>query len=98
MEIRGNKEFDHLILKLNKENNRYEDITRKVIYLKDNQTSWFVVFDNKQSYHFKKTDVFVSINPTQLDLKDKKVLISNVTINSFAFFSYTKASKHIIFL
>lgn len=90
MEVRGNKEFDHLILKLNKENNRYEDITRKVIYLKDNQTSWFVVFDNKQSYHFKKTDVLVSINPTQLDLKDKKVLINNVETKVYAILKFER--------
>ena len=77
MEIRGNREFDHLILKYNNELKIYEDITRKVIYIKKNQNSWFAVSENRETYNFELNDIVVGCNSTEVDLRNKKVLIDN---------------------
>lgn len=97
MEIRGNKEFDHLILKYNNETKRYEDITRNVIYLKNNSNSWFVVFENKQSYHFKLNDIVVSNNPISLDLTNKKVLINNIETKVFSILKFERLGYKVFY-
>ena len=52
MEIRGKNEYTHIILKYNEKKDTYEDVTNKVIYIKENFSSWYVVFDNNKGYPY----------------------------------------------
>ena len=97
MEIKGNNEFDHLILKYNTKTNKYEDITKKVIYIKKNKNLWFVAFENQETYHFKISDVVVSDNPIKLDLTGKKVLINNKETKVYTILKFDRLGYKIFF-
>lgn len=77
MEIKGKKEYLHIILKYNEKTKMYDDITKQVIYAKKLDNSWYVVFDNKQAYHFKLDNILVSDEKEDISLKDKTVYINN---------------------
>ena len=77
MEIRGNNESNHLILKYNDKINKFEDITSKVIYIKKDDNSWFVVFDSRQTYHIKLHNIKVSDKPTLIDIYGKNIVIND---------------------
>lgn len=77
MEIKGTNEFEHLILKYNDKINKFEDITKRVIYLNKNLNSWYIVFENKQTYHIKLANIKVSINPININIFNKDVLLND---------------------
>lgn len=78
MEIRGTNEYTHIILKYNHKIGKYEDITSDVIYIKDDLTSWYVVFKSKKGYNFKYKDIVVSESPQEIMVSNKNVYINNV--------------------
>lgn len=81
MEIKGNNETLHLILKYYSNSNTFEDITKDVIYLKKDFNSWFIVFKNRKSYHMKLTNILVSNNPEILNIFNKNIIINSKIVN-----------------
>ena len=51
MEIKGNNETEHLILKYDDNLNTYVDITKDVFFVKDNITYWYVGFCKNNNYY-----------------------------------------------
>lgn len=88
IEIRGKNEYEHMILKFNENINAFEDITKQVIYLKEDLNSWYVVFDNHDAYHFKIKNVKVGENPILVDIFGKKVYINNTITKVFKILYY----------
>lgn len=78
IEIKGNKETDHLILKYDDKAHCFVDKTKEIFYLKDDFTSWRVGFTGitKKYYNVSKEKMMVSTNPIDVNFE-----IDNVYIN-----------------
>lgn len=88
IEIRGKNEYEHIILKWNEKINEFEDITKQVIYIKEDVNTWYVVFDNHKAYYFKSKNIKVGVNPKQVDTFGKKVYINHNMAIVFKIFKY----------
>lgn len=81
MEIREIKEEEYLIIKYNNKNNKFEDITHKVIYLKDFNSTWLVVFKNNnrqnKEYYIKFSDLHVYKKIIEIPTYNKEVYYYN---------------------
>ena len=78
MEIRGKNEYTHIKLKYNEKKDTYEDVTNKVIYIKDNFSSWYVVFDNNKGYHYSFNKILVGVDPQDISILNRTVYINYV--------------------
>ena len=80
MEIRGINEYKQLILKLNSKTEKFEDITKEVLYLNDFEKNWFVIFlrsdGTKAQYRFKLQNIKVSINPINIDIDNWEIYLN----------------------
>lgn len=97
MEIKGNNEFTHIVLKYNENKKNWEDITSQVIYVKDNTTSWYVAFENHKTYNFKYNNLIVSTTSEEISLEDKKVYVNGIPIKVYKIFYFKKAGYKIFF-
>lgn len=81
MEIRGNNEKTHLILKYDETYKQFVDVTKKIIYLKDNNTYWYTVFLNNSGenkvYKISKNSLIASNNPICIKYDFNYVYINN---------------------
>lgn len=77
MEIRGIREYQNLILRYDKNSNKFLDITDKVIYLKENKDNFFIAFIGNKSYNFNKKNIKVSVNPTNIKFNRNYVYLNN---------------------
>lgn len=90
MEIRGKNEYTHIILKYDEKKDTYEDVTNKVIFIKDNFSSWYVVFDNNKSYHCGFNKIRIGADPQEISIFNKTVYINNVPTKVYKILYFDK--------
>lgn len=88
VEIRGKNEYEHMILKFNEKINAFEDITKQVIYLKEDLHCWYIVFDNQKAFHFQLKKIKVGVNPKPIETIGKKVYINHTITVVFQILHY----------
>ena len=88
MEIIGKNEYTHIILRYNEKKDTYEDVTNKVIYIKDNFSFWYVVFDNNKGYPYSFNKIIIGVDPQEISIFNKTVYINNVPTKVYKVLSY----------
>ena len=82
MEIKGNNEYNNLILRYDDDQREFVDITKDVFYLLETKNSYRIGFSNNGVfYNISKTRIRVSTNPIKLSFNKNNVYINGVKKN-----------------
>lgn len=86
MEINGNNEETHLVLRINRQTQVFDDITQEVLFAKYESNYWSIFFKKNGgksiAYKYYKDSIKVSINPKVYEVIDKNIYYNDKIIKN----------------